>query len=303
MKQIAVVGQQLIHTYPYIANFNGCDFEKLEAYGKPWMVNMMRDKDLSPVVKDMRITRIWSPDNDEAGRVADACTIDKVCASLDEAIAGADGAIVLDEVLDSRTDIVEICLNAGLDVFADKVIAVDPEKTESLLALAEEKGAVVRSWSQMFFVEQVGEIRQMAPGGVAWLACRLGMEKVQAYGIHPISMLQAAFPGRVATYRPLCDGDVRSALLELESGTRIFLHTGPDVTFFMHLCYSNKDKTMLVKGETTYAVFQAAALAIVAAFERRPYDAPGPTEMREATRLLDCIVRGGSAGKEITPNC
>ena len=54
--------QELIHSYLHLSNFNGCDWAKIEAHAKPWMVAVLKGHDIVPVDNECRVARISSPD-------------------------------------------------------------------------------------------------------------------------------------------------------------------------------------------------------------------------------------------------
>lgn len=44
MKKLAMIGTQIIHTYPYLAYFNGFVPELVQKNAKPWMAVMLNVK-------------------------------------------------------------------------------------------------------------------------------------------------------------------------------------------------------------------------------------------------------------------
>jgi len=299
-KQIAVVGQHLIHTYPYLVHFNGSDRERIGKNAKPWMQRFMLDRDLRPATSEVRVTRIWSADTDEARKVAETFDISRVCATAEEALDGADGAMVMDEVIESRSALVEMALRRGVHVFADKVLSSDERRTDELLELAERVGRRVRGWSQLYFLPCLEQARAAGGGGVGFLNFHMEMNILPMYGIHPVSMLQSAFPARVRQYRPLMDGDSRCGLVEHEDGTCVFIYVGLDVPFRGRLDYCTKEREVIANQPDDWACFERGAKALVELFtDRSPVPGPGPEEMREAVRLIAAMVRGGRDGRPV----
>ena len=301
MKQLAIVGRQLIHTYPYVVNFNGADRDLLRQHAKAWMWDCLKDRDLSPLTDAMRVTRIWSPDSELVAGLAETCGIDRICSSVDEAIDGADGVMVMDEDMTSRLDIIERCVRQPVTVFADKIISLDVGKTEEVLALAESNGVEVRSWSQLYFAGGLDEIRSMAPGGVGLLPFRLEMQMLAEYSIHPLCTLQSAFNSRIIACRPLSDDQERVMMLELADGTRVLLTLGPTAPAGAPLCYVNQD--CFAAADTSYKgeMFAEGSAAMIDLFQGNPRPGPSTTEMIEACRMVECIVRGGTDGERGPP--
>ena len=299
MKQLAIVGKQLIHTYPYVVHFNGADRDLLRRHAKPWMWECLKDRDLSPITDAMRVTRIWSPDSELVAGLAETCGIDRICSSVDEAIDGADGVMVMDEDMTSRLDIIERCVRQPVTVFADKIISLDVGKTEQVLALAESNGVKVRSWSQLYFAGGLEEIRSMAAGGVYFLCFRLEMQMLAQYAIHPLCILQSAFDSRITACRPLSDDQERVIMLELANGTRVLLNVGPGAPAGASLCYANRDRFAMAGDADKGDMFADASAAMMDLFQGNARTRPGTIEMLEACRMVECIVRGGTDGKRV----
>ena len=299
MKQIALVGQQLIHTYPLIPSFNGCNLAKATEYSPAWTEKARLAERTEPLSDRVRVTRVWSPDRDEAARLSEALRIDTVCGSLEQALDGVDGVMVMDEVVESRTELVETCLRAGLPLFADKVFSLDPRKTAELIALAGERGVAARSWSQLYFHPDLAEVRQAPAGGVGFLNFQMGVDILAMYGIHIVSMLQGAFAAPVKAWRPLSDGDHGTGMAILEDGTQILLHVSAELPFRGRLYYCAGESEVIVNRGDDAACFQSAAKALIALFTA-PDNIPGPDArtMREASSLLAYIVQGGRDGVE-----
>ena len=298
-KEIALIGEQLIHTYPLVPRFNGCDLAKVKEFGGSWIEKAGLEQATEPIIDSMRITRMWSPDREEMGRLGPALNIEKSCGSVAEALDGADGVLVMDEVIESRTQLVQQCLEAGLPVFADKVLSTDVRKTAELIELAGKRNARVRSWSQLYFHPGLKRVRAANPGGVAFLNFSMSADILLLYGIHIISMLQGAFDNCVKTYRPLSDGASRSAMVELADNTRVFLYVGEDVPFRGRLYYCGPEDEVIVNDNDDSACFTSSARAIEALILGQDAPGPGPEQMAEATRLIQLIAQGGADAQPI----
>ena len=298
MKKIAAIGNQIIHTYAYFAHLNGCEKEILKKHCKPWMLKFMLDQDLSPKTDAMRITSVWSADDEENRRLAETFGIEHVCASADEAIEGADSVMILDEGVESRSALIEKCIRAGIDCWADKLLASDARKAEQLIHLAEQKGVRVRTWSQLYFCPEWQAIRNAEPGGMGFLSYQVGPQALDTHAVHPVFILLAAFGSGVRSYRPLSDAGERMTLLQMENGTRLFLYLGGDTPSGGRIDYRTKDAAVLAQEGNMGVIFESAARALIDFFSGGT-PACGHPEMVEAIRLLECVLRGGSDGKEI----
>lgn len=299
-KEIALIGEKLVHTYPLIPRFNGCKLDKVNRFASGWVEKARLAEATEPIIESMRVTRMWSPDGEEMQRLADALNIENICGSAEEAIADADGVLVMDEVIESRTTLVEQSLNAGRPVFADKVLSIEPSRTAGLIDLARAGNIPVRSWSQLYFHPGLRRVRTARPGGVAFLNFCMSTKILAMYGIHIVSMLQGAFDGRVETYRPLSDGANLSALIELTDRTRVFLYVGEDIPFRGRLYYCNPDSDVIVNDNDDSACFISSARAIEALMFGLDVPDPGPERMLEAARLIDVMVKGGTDGPPVS---
>ena len=300
-RRIALIGQQLIHTYPYLAYLNGSTAQKIAAHAKPWMKAFLLEQDLSPQTDELRVTRIWSPDAEEVGRLVETFGIEQVCDSPEQAIDGADGAMVLDEVLDSRTPLTELCLRAGVPVFVDKVLAGSAERTAALIALAAQKDVRIGAWSQLYFHPDLPQVRGAGPGGVGFINMRMAMDILPKYGIHPVSILQGAFAGRMVRYWPQPSGSGRAGMIEYHDGTRVFLYVGEDVPADWRLYYLTQDEEIIINRQDHGACFRRAAKALAAFLTGvAQIDAPDTERMNEASRLVECLTHSDGMTGPVT---
>ena len=299
VSEIALVGHELIHTYPYIVHLNGSTREKIDKNAKPWMKRFMLEQDLTPKTDELRVTRIWSPDDEENKKLAETFSIDSICGSVEEALDGAQCAMVMDENNESRTVLIKACIEAGLSVFATKVLSTEPAKVDELFQAAKKKNVRVHGWSQLYFDPGIQRIRDLPGGGVAFLSFGLPMKKLSIYGIHMISMVQGAFKARMKSYRPLTAGEDRSGLIELDDGTRIFLYMGENVSSRSRLYYNEKDHEAIFDDRDEWSCFSTAANAVMALFTGKDVPGPGPAEMKDAAMMLECLIDEKADGQPV----
>ena len=298
MTKIAAIGKVIIHTYPYFTDINGCEKDMLQRNCKPWMLKFMLDQDLSSKTDAMRITRVWSEDDEENQRLAETFAIENICASADEAIDAADGVMILDEDVPSRSALIEKCINAGVDCWADKLISEDMEDAKRLVQLAEQQNVRVRTWGQLYWCTQWETVREAPRPGAGLLTYAVGPDAMDTHCVHPIFILQAAF-GRLQSYRPLSDGEARTALLKTEDGTQVFMHLTANAPYGGRIDYVTKEGAVVAQDADMAGAFENSARAVVDFFSGGS-PAYGTEAMVEAVRLYECIMRGGSDGKEIS---
>jgi len=305
VKEIALVGSQLIHEDPYLVYFNGTERALLERYGKKWMAAfLLRRGDLAPRTHEVRVTRVWSPQTEAAQRVASAFQV-KVCASLQESLDGADGAMVMDEDVVSRSHLVEQCLGRGLRVFADKMLSDDPSRTHALVKRARASGGDVRAWSQAYFYVENEQVRALGPCGSGWLSAHYDAQYALTYGPHAVSMLQGAFRLRLVAYETLrCTTDERMGLLTLEGDTRIVTQfataLSSEVILAYRTCAKGAAGAVLLRDRACDhgASFERSAQAMLDFFMGRP--CPVTIEdVLEHSRIMRHLFGGGDG--EIPP--
>ncbi len=291
MIKLGMVGETLIHNYPYAAWFNGADAEALEERcTKAWMLELIRGRFDEPVAQGSRITHVWAGVHEEAEAIAASCRIENVCDSAEEVLENVDGLLVLDEEFEPRTRMVEACLRAGKPVFVDKVAALDPDKTRELVDLAQEKDVPMAAWSQLLFAAEAVSL-QGCEGGVALVTFSLAKDIVAQYGIHLVCSAFAAF-GADPTHMAAIDGGPDGTpMVELgyADGKDVVLRAGTDVPARGTVAYVSK------QGEPTVArlmdmgaMFDGSAAALTAMFEKGIWPAPPEAlvRMSEAAALL-----------------
>ena len=239
MKRLAMIGTQLIHTYPYAAYFNGCDPELFKANAKPWMVKMYEDRPAEQVSKQVRVTHVWGGEPEEAEKLAAACLIPNVAASFDDMVGEVDGVMVMDENVPERAGLMRPYVEAGKAVFVDKILSLDPATTSGLLDLADDKGGPIAAWSQLRFAPGFEEIEALGRGGIGLATFRLDLDKMAAYAIHLISAVHGVFghgAGAHVIYRQAKGPQV---FLGYRDGTRLILHIAPNAPAQWHIYYLN----------------------------------------------------------------
>src|SRR6185436_4927784 len=143
-----------------------------------------------------RVTRIWDPLRESAERLAAACSIEKVCATAEEACDGVDAVLLIDDGSGEQWKYAAHPLRKGVPVFCDKPLAMTAKLAKETAALARSTKTKFMSASALRFVPDIvklrGELGQIGPVHLASAAC--GNELVY-YGIHALSMVYAVLGG------------------------------------------------------------------------------------------------------------
>ncbi len=289
--KLGMVGETLIHNYPYAAWFNGADGDVLEERcTKAWMLELIRGRFDEPVAQGSRITHVWAGVREEAEAIAASCRIENICDSAEEVLDAVDGLLVLDEEFEPRTAMVEACLRAGKPVFVDKVAALDPDKTRELVALAQDEGVPMAAWSQLLFAEEADALHG-SEGGVALVTFSLAKDIVAQYGIHLVCSAFAAF-GSDPTHMVAIDGGPDGTpMVELRyaDGKDVVLRAGTDVPARGTIAYvSNQGEPTVARLMDMGPMFDRSAAALTSMFEEGVWPVPPEAILRmsQAAALL-----------------
>ncbi len=140
MKQLALIGDTLIHRLIYPAFINGFDQALMDKYGG-WMKDMHAGSDGSPLDPEIRITAIVSKDP-AAKEVAAVCGIPHIYTSASELdVDTLDGALVLEDDGTKHLAMAEPFLTRGKFVYIDKPVAASTADTARMIEMATQSGA------------------------------------------------------------------------------------------------------------------------------------------------------------------
>jgi len=289
MKNIGMIGTQIIHTYPYLAYFNGFDPERVQKNAKPWMAKMLEGKPNDPKSNAVRITHVWAGEADEAKRLAESCAIENIADKPDAFVDDVDGVMVMDEEIDQRAGLMRPFLEAGKAVFVDKTLSLDPSVTEELLSLSKERGAPIAAYSQLRFGPGFEDLKAMDRGGAAMAGFRMGLDILAKYSIHLISAVQGIFGTGVKTLRKLDCPDGVEVRASYGDGTRVTMQFGPEAPAGWNICYFAKGGCTLAVAGDNADMFETSAQAI----EKMLVEGRSPVstkEISEASKLINFIV-------------
>jgi len=291
MIKLGMVGKVIIHNYPYAAYFNGADDELLRTRcSKTWMLPFLEGQFPEPVAGNSRITHVWAGVRDEAERIAECCRIEHVCGTLEEAIEQVQGVLILDEDIPFRTETVERCLEAGKSVFVDKILALSVNRTRTLVALAEEKGAKIAAWSQTLFDPECDQFKGL-PGGAGLVTYNLARDNVLGYGIHLVCLAFAAFGHDSASMVAVDTGAEGWPVVALNyaDGKNVILRAGQDLPPSGNVSYFGQGTDCLcARLGDNGTMFRRSAAALEDMFEngREPLPPQALVRMTEAVALL-----------------
>ena len=181
------------HGTAFATTFNGWQEEKVSRH--KWTFVRSRRK-----LVGARVLKIWDPQAEWAQKMAEACSIDTVCRTPEEACEGMDAVIVIDDGSGEHGAYARYPLSKGIATFCDKPMSMSPKRAGELVKLARSTGARFMSSSALRFVPEIvklrNELAQIGPVYLATVAC--GNDLIY-YGVHALSMAYAVLgPGAVS---------------------------------------------------------------------------------------------------------
>jgi predicted dehydrogenase len=147
-----------------------------------------------------RVVRIWDPDVAWARRLADVCSVERVCESPEECAEGVDAAIVVDDGSGEQAQYGLTPLRRGIPTFIDKPLAMTARRAAEIAAVARETGTPLLSASSLRFVPDVVALKnEVAQLGAVHLATTVCGNELVYYGIHALETAYAVLgPGAVS---------------------------------------------------------------------------------------------------------
>ena len=293
MKTIGMTGSQLIHTYAYAMHFNSFDLEfALQAKTAPaWQVALMENEpNIEPVNEDTKITHVWGGLEGVPEDMAATFGL-TVAESLEEVLEQCDLIMVMDEQIPSRTKLIRKAIEAGRDVFVDKLLSDNLTTTVELLELAKHQGVRVGAWSQMGYCPEFDIIKQMEQGGVAFAHFGMSTDIIKMYGIHIVSSIQGCFPGKFKKFIKLAGEEQVLGFVENEHGTKIILGVGEMYPALSpQINYSVNGESVWAKGADRGTAFRRAAKEI-AGITRGIEPAFSPEDLKNAASLIEQMCK------------
>ncbi|MFH1476911.1 MAG: Gfo/Idh/MocA family oxidoreductase [Verrucomicrobiota bacterium] len=296
MKKIGLIGSQLIHTYAYAMHFNKPDLEYAsKAKTVPaWQLEIMKRSPGVKLLGEAQITHIWGGlegvPEDNAG------TFNlKVCKKLSEVLEACDLIMVMDENIESRSELIRKALEAGRHVFADKIPSDKFAVVSELVELAGKKNVALAAWSQMGYCPEYQTVRAMPQGGTALVSFSMAPDIIKKYGIHIICSAQGCFPGKIMKCA-MVDANDKQCLffVENEHGTKMILGVGGHYPSRSRIDYNAGNKAAVVENVDIGKAFHAGAKEILGLLEGKT-PVFNSEKMLEAAKLLEKM--SGDLGK------
>jgi predicted dehydrogenase len=294
MLKLSAIGLETTHGYIYPAMINGYDPGKLQAHSIEHVWNIFPTAGQPSVVPDARIVACYDPDPALAHRVAEACLIERVCDSLQEAAEGVDGVLVLSGAAGDHASQAAPALAAGLATFVDKPFALTAAEAEQLFVTAARYQAPLFCTSALRFAPQTVALRDRLAKtvGTPLVAHSIGTGDYESYAVHSLEILFGLWGGGVTSVRSSGSQGQTTVQLDYADGRRALWQVYQRMAWQFHLAVygtAGMDQAC-VSFADRYSIFRETAAQMVQFFDRRL--SPVPAEQTiEIVRLLD-QVRG-----------
>lgn len=178
--------------------------------------------------EDARVTRLWSESPDTEGAlIAQACGIDSLVDSPQDATRDVDAVLLLTDDPVTRFELAAPVLRAGLPMFIDKPLAPDAETLRRLGELAERHNTPWFSGSALRYSPSLAALRDRLPAEIgaptaAYVQCSGWIEE---YGIHALEILNALLGHDIHKIDGLSLPGRSSALIQYADGVTAMLET------------------------------------------------------------------------------
>lgn len=212
MIRIALLGCDSTHTEAFASRLNGSN-------------GLFRDR--------AQVVSLYGQDNVQAASKAAALGITKVCLSIEEALDGADLAMVIGRFGESHFGPAQLAILRGIPTFVDKPFTVSFSEAQELAALAHNTGVPLTSSSPLRFSREVMAFKNMiaarpaselasvvvtVPASCTDLGPDPRLNSAFFYGIHGIEMLLELVGHEIEDVKIAHGRTAIAAHLDLKSG-------------------------------------------------------------------------------------
>jgi hypothetical protein len=292
MLKLSAIGLETTHGYIYPALINGYDPRRLRENSVEHVWNIFPTAGQPSVESDARVVSCYDPDPGLARRVADACLIDRVCGSLQEAVDGVDGVLILSGDAGLHAAQARPALSDGLATFVDKPFALTAAEAEALAETADRYSAPLFCTSALRFAPQTVALRERLGHtvGSPLVAHSIGTGDFESYAVHSIEILFGLWGGGVHRHQSTGSTGQSTVQLDYHDGRRAVWQVHERMAWQFHLAVygtDGMDEAFVTFGDR-YAIFRETAARMVEFVSRR--ESPVPiSETIEIVRLLEAV--------------
>jgi predicted dehydrogenase len=292
MLRLSAIGLETTHGYIYPAMLNGYDPGRFRANSPELVWSIFPTGGEPSVDGDVRVVACYDPDASLAQRVADACLIERVCPTLDDALNDVDGVLILSGDARAHRAQASPALEAGLTTFVDKPFTATLADAEALAELAERHSAPLFCTSALRFAPQTTALRERLRQsvGTPLAAHSIGTGDYESYAVHSLEILFGLWGGGVTHVHGSGQPGFETAQLDYADGRRAVWQVCQRMAWQFHLAVygtAGVDQAFVAFTDR-YAIFRETAARMVEFVQRRTSPVP-VNETIEIVRLLETV--------------
>jgi Bacterial extracellular solute-binding proteins, family 5 Middle/Oxidoreductase family, NAD-binding Rossmann fold len=199
MLKLSAIGLDTTHGFIYPAMLNGYDPQRFTANSVEHVWSIFPTNGEPSIASNGRVVACYDPGPGLARRVAEACRIERVCTSLDDAIKDVDGVLVLSGDATIHRTQAGPALEAGLATFVDKPFTQSVADAEGLAELAERHQAPLFCTSALRFAPHTVALRERLERsvGTPLAAHSIGTGEYESYAVHSLEILFGLWGGGI----------------------------------------------------------------------------------------------------------
>ncbi|WP_148255169.1 Gfo/Idh/MocA family protein [Aidingimonas lacisalsi] len=210
------------HPFSFATIINGYRGHGLKEAGWPGIDDYVRRRHDSEFgVGDMRVTHAWTQESEQTSVLCEATGIPNAMKSVRDMIGEVDAVIIARDDPESHRELAIPFLEAGIPVFIDKPLTLDPDDLRDFLPYLQQ--GKLMSCSGMRYAKELDAIRdgQVEHGDLKVVRGTIVKDWAR-YGIHLLDAILPLLPARPLAVTPL-PGRHESVLVTLADGLSLTL--------------------------------------------------------------------------------
>ena len=290
--KLSVIGLETTHGYIYPAMINGYDPGHMNANALD-IVSGIFPTGGAPSVEGAQIVACYDIDPVRAQKVADACLIERVCPTIEDAYRGVDGVVITAGDAAQHLALAKPALQAGLATFVDKPFATTVADAEAMLDLSEKHASPLFCTSAVRFSSQMVALRGRVAEtiGTPLAAHVIGTGDYTSYAVHSLEFLISVWGGGIVKLQSLGEENFDTVKLDYADGRRAIWQVCKELDWMFHISLFGTTgfDEAVIKFQDRYDVFRNTAAEIVKFAQVRLSPVP-PAETFEIVRLLAAVL-------------
>ncbi len=208
------------HPFSFASIVNGYSGEALATSGWPGIYDYVRRRHASEFgIDGLKITHAWTQDPEVTRKLCEACLIPHGVSRYEDLLGAVDAVIIARDDYESHFLMARPFLEAGLPVFIDKPLSLDPGQLRAFTPYLE-RGQLM-SCSGMRFARELDEPRaDFAAYGRIQLIRGTIVLSWEKYGVHLLDAIFSVTPAHPVSVRMLRAGHA-SATVQLDDGVSL----------------------------------------------------------------------------------